>query len=414
MVRPERRTRGDLAAVALLLVVAVVGGVVLWWRSDARTTVSETTADAPPAPPAPTTVPTTLQEVWRAPSSATPQPVALGPHVVTGHDGEVAGRDPSTGEIRWRYARDLPLCTVGSAWGRAVAVYRRSDTVTPSGERGAEYCSEVTALDPATGRRTAQRNGDAEPGTRLISDGRHLTATGGELIEVWRSDLVMTLQYGQVLTPVNPNKQPRPECSHLSFAMAPGKLGVLERCPNEPADRLTLLKPDPQESEKPEELATTLVGAQGAQLVTLTNDRAAVLLPDPPRLAVFDDRGTYQTEYRLDLPASDLDRPLPGRVVPQTGGAGAVYWFTGSRTVALATSDLHPMWSVEGTLGPGVVFAGQLLLPVPDGLLVVDPATGERKHTIPVDRQGYTGTVELASLGPVLLEQRGEVLVALR
>jgi hypothetical protein len=101
--------------------------------------------------------------------------------------------------------------------------------------------------------------------------------------------------------------------------------------------------------------------------------------------------------------------------VPDTVTAtGAYYWFTGSKTIALSFDNLTPLWTVEGTGGPGTVFAGRMLVPVDAGLTVVDQATGEQVGTLPVDRGGYTGTVTMATVGPVILEQRGETLVALR
>jgi hypothetical protein len=59
------------------------------------------------------------------------------------------------------------------------------------------------------------------------------------------------------------------------------------------------------------------------------------------------------------------------------------------------------------------VFAGRLLVPVRDALLVLDQATGERVGQIGVDRHGYTGQVSMASLGSVVFEQRGTTLAAL-
>jgi hypothetical protein len=47
-------------------------------------------------------------------------------------------------------------------------------------------------------------------------------------------------------------------------------------------------------------------------------------------------------------------------------------------------------------------------------LAVLDPSTGAQVGTLPVDRGGYRGPVETASSSGVLLEQRGDTLVALR
>ncbi|MQA15451.1 MAG: hypothetical protein GEV09_15150 [Pseudonocardiaceae bacterium] len=389
-----------MIAAALLLL-----GSGLWWVSDARGTTVRTD-DTPTAGtplPGPRTLPSSLTQLWRAPSGATPEPVVTGGTVITGHAGEVTGRDPVTGQARWSYRRELPLCTVGAAFGQALAVHREG-----------EFCSEVTALAPADGSRGAQRTGPLRPPTRLLPEGNLVTATGQRYLEVWRSDLVRTLEYGALPTPVKPGAQPRTRCSYGSIAVAAGLLGVIERCPGERADRITVQQADPEEPDRPEIELSTLLRGRGASLVALTPDRSAVALPDPPRLVVLDNTGQRIVERGLDIPAADLRGDPPAGAVPTTVTAGATYWFTGSATVALGSPDLLPMWSIPDTLGPGTLLAGRLLVPVPGGLAVVDVTTGEQVGTLPVDRGGYTGPVEVGSAGDVVLEQRGDTLVALR
>ncbi|MGH3826414.1 MAG: PQQ-binding-like beta-propeller repeat protein, partial [Pseudonocardiaceae bacterium] len=71
-------------------------------------------------------------------------------------------------------------------------------------------------------------------------------------------------------------------------------------------------------------------------------------------------------------------------------------------------------WTRPGSLGAGTVVDGALLLPVPGALAVLDAATGQQLGALPVDRGGYRGPVSTASSGAVVLEQRGNTLVALR
>ncbi len=73
---------------------------------------------------------------------------------------------------------------------------------------------------------------------------------------------------------------------------------------------------------------------------------------------------------------TSTDQPAD-HVVPTTRTPVAVYWYTGSRTIALSAADLSPLWTVDGTLGPGTMFAGQMLVPVHDGLRVL--RAGERR-----------------------------------
>jgi hypothetical protein len=215
---------------------------------------------------------------------------------------------------------------------------------------------------------------------------------------------------------VNPNKQPRTGCDYSSVAVTGGKVAVLERCPaSDPGDRITVLKPNPEKSDSPEVISSAVVGGKGARVVAVTSNRVAVLVPGPSRLVVFDaETGGLITEYPLDLPESDVAGDPPNGVTPITTTTANIYWFTGSRTIALSLEDLSPKWTALGTIGSGSTLAGRLLVPVHDGLKVLDQITGETVGTFPVNRQGYQGPVQSSTIGPVVLEQRGSTLVALR
>lgn len=402
MLRPERRTRADLVAAAVLTVAVLVVGIVLWRGSEASSTTSQTAVVDYPPLVAPTTLPPAFAEAWRAPSTATPGPVVAGPSVVTAAGGEVLGRDPLTGEVRWRYRRDLDLCTVVSAWDDALAVYRKNP----------DFCSEVTALAGDSGRRVAQRNSNAEPDTAVLSDGVHVTAAGVRYLETWRSDLVRTTQYGKVPATVNPNRQPRSGCEYGSVAVNVYRIGVIERCAEDDTDRLTLLKANPEKAEQPEELYSTLLSDRGARVIAIVEERTAVLQTDPVRLVVYDDEGNQVAAHPMDFELPTTRAQVETPVTEVTGEA--VYWFTGSSTIALDPANFTPLWEVAGTLGAGVMVAGQLLVPMPGELAVLDPYTGERLGSSPVDRGRYSGPVRLAAAGSVLLEQRGDQLVALR
>ena len=117
----------------------------------------------------------------------------------------------------------------------------------------------------------------------------------------------------------------------------------------------------------------------------------------------------------LDVPAADVARPPVTGVPVVTADDTRVYWWTGSRTVALDASDLTPVWTLPSTLGPAVDYANGLLVPVPAGLAGRRPATGRTERTLPVPAPTPTrrGPVP-AVTGEMLLEQRGTDVVALR
>lgn len=410
-VRPERRRRGDVVAATTLVLALVAITAMLWWSGPAAGTSSVTAAVPISAPPAATAVPAAFIEAWRAASAATPVPVAIGPAVVSADGSTVIGHEALTGVERWRYARDLPLCTVGSGFpaadggfGRVLAVYQHGD-----------YCSELTALRSDTGGRAAQRNPDVRPGTRLLGGDTLVALTGADHLEILRSDLVRTLEFGDVPAPEQPAGQPRTGCAFGSFALATDRIGVLERCPGEPTDRLTVLDTDgPDGAEKPEEQFSVLLPSAGASLIALSGDRTAVALPGPPRLAILDRAGLQVALMELDVPDTDLAADPPGGVPAVVANGQQLLWWTGSHTIALDATELTPTWTLPGTLGAGVPYAGALLVPMPDGLLEVDAATGAGLRTVAVERANRTAPIRLAAQGEVLLEQRGAELVALR
>ena len=442
--RTKFHRKRDVLAAALIAVAALVGGLLLWQSSDEHGTTSQTYSGTMTSPARPTVFPPSLAEVWRAKSPATPEPVAVGPAVVTGNGGEVAGRDPLTGEVRWRYTRDLPLCTVAASFQMAIAVYAKTDNLlSPDDPRKAGGCSEVTGLWPATGRRgkptdpeeeqdkphQGQRNSDAELGTRLLSDGSYITTTGSRLLTTWRSDLVQTMEYGKVPAVVNPDKQPRTRCEYRTVSVVTGKIAVIERCPTDPSERLTVYKATGPENdaEKPEVVSSVVVG-DGAQVIAMSEQCrlapanpnevqqcTAVALPNPNRLAIYNEKGALVTTYQLpQLGAGDLRTEPKDHTVAVNRATGAVYWFTGSVAIALSMDDLRPLWTVKDALGPGTAFAGKILVPVAKGLAVLNPATGEQVATAPLDRDGYDGLIMMSKLGPMVYEQRGDTLVALR
>jgi hypothetical protein len=440
--RTRFHRKRDVLAAALIAVAVLVSGLLLWQSSDTRATTSQT-YDGPVSSPArPTEFPPSLAEVWRAKSAATPEPVTVGATVVTGDGGEVAGHDPLTGDVRWRYTRDLPLCTVAGAWQMAVAVYAKTDNLLPDGDsRKQGGCSEVTALWPETGQRgrpprdgeeqgkpyQGQRNSDAELGTRLLFDGSYVTTTGSRLLTTWRSDLVQTMEYGQVPAITNPERQPRTGCTYGTIAVVTGRIGVIEHCPSDPGARLTVYKATGEEdSDKPDVVSSVVLG-EGAQIVAMNEQCrlnpanptelqqcTAVALPNPNRLVVLDEKGAQISSYPLSIGANDLRTEPKDHTVAVNRAANVIYWFTGSKTIALSTFDLRPLWTVDDALGPGTSFAGKILVPVTGRIAVLDPLTGQQVTSTPIDRDGYDGLITMSKLGPMVYEQRGDTLVALR
>lgn len=409
MIAPERRTRADLiAAAAIAITVAVAIGIV-WWTSDARATVSHPAAAEIKRATTANRVPDALSARWSADSPQTSGPVTAGGTVVSGNGHDVIAHDPATGNQLWSYARDnRNLCGVIGFNQQATAVFRDG--------RG---CGQVTMIDGQTGRRGPLRSSGNDPQVTLSTDGTYILALGSTRLELWRSDLVRTLEYGRVDAPLNPNSQPRSGCTLKSGAVGASVLAVLEVCPGEQGQRLTLLKPTPKEQDKPEVLySAVLPGIEpgmAAKVLAVSDTKSAVYLPGThAELVVFNDQGQRVSATALTGDVS------PSNVATRSGDV--VTWWTGSQVLVMRASDLSYRFALptntpadKAPLGPGEAMAGDLLIPVAGGINVYNMDTGELRKFIPVQRgsDDEKGPVLGAVIGSTVIEQRGSKIYAL-
>ena len=127
-----------------------------------------------------------------------------------------------------------------------------------------------------------------------------------------------------------------------------------------------------------------------------------------------DEAGTTVSSTLLPKPPAN-----PG-VVTQTGNL--VTWWTGDSVMVFEVTNLALRYTIAAgektvPLGPGVMMAGQLLVPVTGAIGVYDPTSGTNSRYIPVNRP--PGTLEPgravvpAVSGSRVFEQRGDTVVAL-
>jgi hypothetical protein len=403
MVRPERRTKGDIAAAMTIGVVVAAVAALIWWTSDARATISRPAAVPVPNPTPAREVPASLKELWAAASPATTAPVLVGGTVATGDGRRVDGRDPATGESRWSYARDTDLCGVSWVYHYAVAVYRD--------DRG---CGQVSTIDGSAGTRGAARSGYADPHVRLSSDGTTVLSAGSTRLELWRSDMVRMLLYGEIDARVKPsNRGLHSGCTLESAAASSSAVSVLEACANQADLRLVLLRPGKDDDEPQQHLVGEpgIRAGSGARVLAVSATNTAVYLPSPqPRVEVIDETGTTVASTLLPRP------PSGSAVATQTGSL--VTWWTGEALVVFDSTSLTQRYIIAAgdttaPLGPGVMMAGQLLVPVTDGIGVYDPLSGANNRYIPVHRPPGKPAVVPAVSGSRVFEQRGDTVVAL-
>lgn len=409
-IAPERRTRLDLTITAVIVVLVVLAGVLLWWTAPARTTELRTATEEPVALLPTESLPTAYRELWRAPSPATDVPAVGKATVVTGDGGTMAGRDPATGRALWSYRREAPLCAAIAAWpggnNEALGVYRNS--------RG---CSEVTALDANTGERRGNRTSDADDAITLSYDQTFALAAGDTRLETWGTNLVRGIEYGRVDAPVNPDVAPNRDACRLHSAVSgDSRVAIIERCARDEGYRLTVLSATLTEDEKIREWGSELIttSAQGAppvviaatdSIVTVYDGGGATDRPDPT-VRTF---GTDAVERGAR--SVDGERVPPARSHPLTAQALTTYW-TGRSTLVLDSNTGEARVQITDTLGPGELATG-LLIPVDGAISVRDPVTGRELRRVPVDRGDYRGVVSLRTLGPYVIEQRGDEIVVL-
>jgi len=402
MVTPERRTRADVVAAGVIAVVVALVAAVVWWTSDARATVSRPAATPVPTLEPAESVPTSLREVWTAPSPRTTAPLVVAGAVVTGDGSTVQGRDPGTGDPLWSYARDLQLCGVTWVYNDAVAVY--------PDVRG---CGQVSTVDAQTGMRGPSRTSYADKKVTLSGDGTTVLSAGDTRLEMWRSDMVRMLSYGALDAPLNPGKPASPLCRFTSVAGSSSAVSLLEACPNEPYLRLTLLRPSDEEDTPELKYVPQkgVVDGSGARVVAVSDTMTALYVPTPkPRLDIVDETGATIDSTVV------TSAPSPQATVSRAGDL--ITWWTGDAVMVFSSSNFQYRYTVDAVgadapVGPAAIMAGKLLVPVTTGYDVFDPATGKGERHIPLRRPAATGPVVPAVAGSTVLEQRGGELVAL-
>lgn len=404
MVRPERRTRADIVAASAIAVVIATTAALIWWTSDARTTISHpASAMVPHLTPA-QAVPAVLDQLWSAASPHTTAPVVVADTVITGDGREVDGRDPTTGESRWSYVRRTELCAVSWVYHYAVAVY-------PDG-RG---CGQVSTIDGSTGRRGPARTSYADGHVEVSSDGTTVLSAGSTRLELWRSDMVRMLAYGEIDARVKPSSQGvGTGCALLSAAASSSAVSVLEKCPQQADLRLNLLRPGEEEDEPEQRYVQGIADDSGARVLVVSETTTAVYLPSPqPRVDVIDDTGATVASRLLPKPPSPT-----ATAATVSKSDDLITWWTGDSVMVFDAAGLRYRYTIGPSgsatpLGPAVPMAGRLLIPVTGGIGVYDPATGANERTIAVSRPPGTAPVIPAIAGSTVLEQRGDAVVAL-
>ncbi|HHU67729.1 hypothetical protein [Corynebacterium sp.] len=399
MNRPLRRTRGDLLATGAITVVSLAAVAGVWLTAPIRSSELTPAETEYTAPEQLDTVPDALPESWSVVDRALPgvhRPVVIDGLVVTSDGHRVSALDPA-GQVVWTYERDLELCSLGVAWGRVVTTWRAGNG-----------CGDVVAIDAATGTYERTRSDLSPDDVVALASNDRIGTVGTDRLELWRSDMVRTVEYGHVEALQEPNLQPHPGCELTSALTRTTLLAVTEVC--EDGAWLRFQEATPEESRSPEVGASVELPDPGSFLVAVGEEGATVVTDQA--LVSYSDEG-------VELHRHERGAPLPAAVdglphAPVTADLPHhLTWFDGDSLVLLSPAGLEVQHEFPEALGPGVAVGERLLMPVPEGIAVVDWTTGETENTIPVDRGGYAGMVSLNVVGGTVLEKRGDLVVGL-
>lgn len=355
--------------------------------------------------------PASLRQTWTATNTGMAEvqrPLVIDGLVIKAEGGTVTALNPDNGDTIWTYERDLEICSVGTFFNSVVVTYRNS-----------AGCGDVTQIDSKTGNYRATRSAPAPEHVVPISSNDRVGIVSPERVELWRSDLVRTVEYGDKDAKQEPKMQPHEDCTISSALTRKELLAVVDECPEQPNNSmLRFQQTTPEDSRKPKIKADVAVPSTDSQLVGIGQTAASVYVPsNPPRLISYDDQGKEKS--RLDvkespLIATHLQQGASEAFAPETSDLPHhMTWFDGQRLYLLNPSSLSAEIIFEGALGTGVAIGDRVLFPVADGIAVGDWATGQIERMIPVDRGDYQGRVSLAVAGGTVVEKRGETLVGL-
>lgn len=400
MNKPLRRTRGDLIA------TAVIAGVSTLLLGTAFVTAPVRSAHLSPSAEAHedygqlAVVPSSVSEGFTLPdTSGRDQPLVANGLIITYNDHTITATTPD-GETAWTYKRPNDLCLVEQAWDKVVAVYRNH-----------AGCGDVVAIDAKTGQYAGTRSAIAPDDVVRLASNDRVGYAASERLEVWRSDLVRTVEYGRVEAKQEPDMQPN-ECTITSALTRTELVAVTETCND--GSYLRLQKATPEDSRKPEILANISISPD-AYLVAISQDAAAIYDPETSEVRGYNQDGNSISSSSVpamenpELGADGIIHNLPVADLPHH----MTYWQNGS-LLLMEPAALGVTGVFQGALGTGFSAGDKLMYASDGGIAVVDWDKNAVDRIIPVDRGSYSGPVHIASAGANIVEKRGDEVVLLK
>ncbi|WP_408924515.1 hypothetical protein ACKFRU_01650 [Corynebacterium tuberculostearicum] len=402
-----RSTPADWKATGIIAVVCAiaVGGAAITANIN-QAHLSQAAVPGDKDAPALADVPEALHESFSLPNEPVPgQYRAVSAHglTITHADHTLTATNPDGSEA-WTYERtDADLCSLSTAWDKIVASYK-----TGVG------CGDTVAISAATGEYDSTRSAVNSEEVVPVSSNDRVGTVSTDRIDLWRSDLVRTVEYGDVEAKQEPDKQPHEDCTISSALTRTENLALTESCPDKPgATWLRFQDTTPDDSREPDIAADVDIAIDGARLVAVGQKAAAVYRPGPnPTIESYDNKGEKLDSTSAE-PSPDIDAGASPFAPATADLPHHMTWFDGSRLYLFKPSDLAVDHVVEDAIGTPIAVDEHMLVPTQEGIAVMDWSTGKTLRTIPVDRGSYHGPVYLTLAGDTIVETRGDQVVGL-
>lgn len=398
MSKPLRRTRGDVTATAVIAAVAALLVVIAYFTAPIRASDLASAPEELENAGRLAAAPNQLEEAFRLPDhSPELRPVVVNGLIITYNEGTITATT-AKGDTAWTYHRPNELCVLGQAWGKVVAAYKDN-----------AGCGDVVAIEALTGTYAGTRSAIAPDEVTSVMSNDRVGYVSSTRAELWRSDMVRTVEYGAVEAPQEPDMQPN-TCQLTSALTRTELFAVTETCKD--GAYLRLQDATPEDSRKPEIYSSVEI-EKDAYLIAISQDSAAVYDPDTRQIRAYDQEGNQVSSSSVPALADALTLDNGVHILPVADLPHHMTYFEGGYLVLMEPAKLAATGVFQGALGTGFAAGDRLLYASDGGVAVVDWDANEVEKIIPVDRGDYSGPVFIDSAGATVVEKRGEEVVVL-
>lgn len=393
--------RRDLIVVAVLSVLTLFAVVVAWASAPIRHTHFNAYVEQVASASPPEAIPSEATAIWHAGAiPGTVRPVVFSNQILTTDGAEIVART-GDGEPTWSYERPEELCSAMSVWSKATLVFASG--------RG---CGEVVTFKGEEPGYAATRAAHASDHVVPLYSLDRAGIVAHDRVELWREDMVRTVEYGDVPAPHESDQQPNPGCTIDSALTRKENLAVIERCDD--TYWLRIMETTPEDARVPEITAEVELGETATHVVAIGQQRVKVLTEDDnPRMITYNLDGS---EYQVaEVPAANwefLHDDAADVFFPRTGDLPHhITFYDGERLYLFDPASLEILGVLDDAIGTGVSIAGEILYPTARGWSAYDPEVNESRAVVDIDRE-EVDEAALGLIGNIVIEQAGDTIYA--